>query len=289
MSPQSAYTGIIPARAGFTHDRRGEQRSRRDHPRSRGVYPLPFLRFWCRQGSSPLARGLRDPRGRHPRTRRIIPARAGFTSGTGSSITPSWDHPRSRGVYEDGVPTVVKGYGSSPLARGLLQASAEVAGPVGIIPARAGFTHRPGSTGSCTEDHPRSREVYNRMAEPYYEDEGSSPLARGLRGVQQHRLSSGRIIPARAGFTPGAGPAPITGRDHPRSRGVYGSADGRVPLALWIIPARAGFTSPSSWRRRATGDHPRSRGVYKTASAAATIAGGSSPLARGLRRRFVIE
>ena len=74
-------SGIIPARAGFTRRRGRAFRRIGDHPRSRGVY---FLRRCSRRGplgSSPLARGLR-PRGavvrRHPR---IIPARAGFTSG----------------------------------------------------------------------------------------------------------------------------------------------------------------------------------------------------------------
>ena len=72
----------------------------------------------------------------------------------------------------------------------------------------------------------------------------------------------GRIIPARAGFTPERFGAKLPLQDHPRSRGVYvnafGTADaisGSSPLArglpyrkVWfaarrrIIPARAGFT-----------------------------------------------
>ena len=39
------------------------------------------------------------------------------------------------------------------------------------------------------------------MAEPYYEDEGSSPLARGLQDARGALRPDGRIIPARAGFT----------------------------------------------------------------------------------------
>ena len=54
-----ARTGIIPARAGFTpRDARGRI-SRRDHPRSRGVYPRTTARGAASFGSSPLARGLR--------------------------------------------------------------------------------------------------------------------------------------------------------------------------------------------------------------------------------------
>ena len=92
--------------------------------------------------------------------------------------------------------------------------------------------------------------------------------------------------------------------DHPRSRGVYHAKvrtrvieEGSSPLARGlqfatntdvtqrrIIPARAGFTCPKG-RRTSTGpDHPRSRGVYGRRHDPAVAAGGSSPLARGLRR-----
>ena len=92
-------------------------------------------------------------------------------------------------------------------------------------------------------------------------------------------------------------------RDHPRSRGVYGSSatpqariSGSSPLARGlragpgcpaggpgIIPARAGFTWRRSPRDRHRRDHPRSRGVYSAAATGAASRRGSSPLARGLR------
>ena len=91
---------------------------------------------------------------------------------------------------------------------------------------------------------------------------GSSPLARGLLQEIIRRQAHGRIIPARAGFTPRADAVRPPTSDHPRSRGVYrGSVVGAVlehgssPLARGlhratlnskiidrIIPARAGFT-----------------------------------------------
>jgi len=56
-----------------------------------------------------------------------------------------------------------------------------------------------------------------------------------------------------------------------------------------IIPARAGFTHPLLCARRKGPDHPRSRGVYVLAAQAAKFLGGSSPLARGLRRRLLLS
>ena len=52
-----------------------------------------------------------------------------------------------------------------------------------------------------------------------------------------------------------------------------------------IIPARAGFTRRHSSHCPAGRDHPRSRGVYLVSPALNTRSAGSSPLARGLRRR----
>ena len=133
---------------------------------------------------------------------------------------------------------------------------------------------------------------------------GSSPLARGLRDLDNGKYGVDRIIPARAGFTFFRVTVGAVGTDHPRSRGVYlrrlcGTClrHGSSPLARGllvtgrrrmclrgIIPARAGFTgstaTPSGWLT----DHPRSRGVYWCHLAQGLCSPGSSPLARGLRQ-----
>ena len=70
---------IIPARAGFTANRGRSPFGRRDHPRSRGVYLYAILPDWNVKGSSPLARGLHSKETQNTESRRIIPARAGFT------------------------------------------------------------------------------------------------------------------------------------------------------------------------------------------------------------------
>ena len=151
-------------------------------------------------------------------------------------------------------------------------------------------------------DHPRSRGVYVYVSLGNMTLEGSSPLARGLRGGSAPPQGADRIIPARAGFTRRPPPEGDVCWDHPRSRGVYRGRKcsprtrrGSSPLARGlpaahksgrivrrIIPARAGFTRGPRSQTRSARDHPRSRGVYASASHSLPSTGGSSPLARGL-------
>ena len=132
--------------------------------------------------------------------------------------------------------------------------------------------------------------------------DGSSPLARGLRGEGRRIGEQLGIIPARAGFTIQFRQVASQSRDHPRSRGVYQpgappreGSSGSSPLARGlrleprpqlsagrIIPARAGFTSTRVLLPWLSRDHPRSRGVYMGAGRLAQRPVGSSPLARGL-------
>ena len=279
--------GIIPARAGFTPRQLRKGPPCGDHPRSRGVYEVSAFPHSPKPGSSPLARGLPEYRMGDGLGLRIIPARAGFTMNPTKARASSQDHPRSRGVYVFYDVEVYRNLGSSPLARGLPGGRRCGTGPRG--------------------DHPRSRGVYRLVRRQGPGVPGSSPLARGLPHVEQGLDLLGRIIPARAGFTPTSprtGPCP---GDHPRSRGVYRSydlmvrgRDGSSPLArgllarniairfaAGIIPARAGFTVRPRHRHRRVGDHPRSRGVYDEKGWHATGAQGSSPLARGLLEAVV--
>ena len=220
--PCGNHAGIIPARAGFTVSRTSTREHKQDHPRSRGVYGWVFWFWWCSDGSSPLARGLPTPRTVPCSTRRIIPARAGFTAPGGSppsrhadhprsrgvySRSPCrgagrWDHPRSRGVYWVVLSTLSACDGSSPLARGLLVWCASRFKGSRIIPARAGFTRGRHPCIVLSPDHPRSRGVYLIRSIMLLFVPGSSPLARGLQVVQRGLVFPARIIPARAGFTP---------------------------------------------------------------------------------------
>ena len=174
-----------------------------------------------------------------------------------------------------------------------------------IIPARAGFTGGFNERVTLGRDHPRSRGVYRTIAATSALAPGSSPLARGLQLPSRLGDIHERIIPARAGFTHTALDAHRCGADHPRSRGVYPgppcqntSPNGSSPLARGlrpayqgglpvgrIIPARAGFTERRTRTRGTPRDHPRSRGVYSSQAVSAATTWGSSPLARGLRRK----
>ena len=111
--------------------------------------------------------------------------------------------------------------GSSPLARGLRCAGVLPLHRRRIIPARAGFTQFPFTSGEKAWDHPRSRGVYPPVAAGSRGPGGSSPLARGLLRETFSALETLRIIPARAGFTLAHIVREAIREDHPRSRGVY--------------------------------------------------------------------
>ena len=243
--------------------------TRRDHPRSRGVYSRRKISPARTSGSSPLARGLHRGMTAFPFCTGIIPARAGFTVRVRTSSSSLTDHPRSRGVYGRQVACGLVDAGSSPLARGLPDQVSSPAPRKGIIPARAGFTMMKPRRSGRGSDHPRSRGVYIVIVLVEKVFEGSSPLARGLLPGDLAGVGGDGIIPARAGFTrPGILACPPK-RDHPRSRGVYPDGrrymqvnSGSSPLARGlpqfldtlrdrhrIIPARAGFTPPfPDWR-----------------------------------------
>ena len=174
-----------------------------------------------RRGSSPLARGLPHAGAAADAEWGIIPARAGFTPVSPRWSPPSSDHPRSRGVYNPLPGSEFMSAGSSPLARGLRDVSTAFRSGPGIIPARAGFTRAVTAQTPAGADHPRSRGVYVRVSLAPGSVRGSSPLARGLRGISRLLRARLGIIPARAGFTRSCRAKSKRWGDHPRSRGVY--------------------------------------------------------------------
>ena len=176
-----SFERIIPARAGFTAKTCLSWTLTRDHPRSRGVYVRAPQTPSQAPGSSPLARGLQTLSVHAQKRLGIIPARAGFTRRLVPARTRRRDHPRSRGVYA----FILGRAGNGPR----------------IIPARAGFTPLSTRPATRSTDHPRSRGVYRPAWRAWGCGMGSSPLARGLPPSHLAVCVSGRIIPARAGFT----------------------------------------------------------------------------------------
>ena len=130
---------------------------------------------------------------------------------------------------------------------------------------------------------------------------GSSPLARGTRGLCVLKYPLVRLIPARAGNTLFICSHTPSTAAHPRSRGEhhfthYGCRRdrGSSPLARGtlllvladallsrLIPARAGNTLGIAGLPASDAAHPRSRGEHTGKLNASPVIFGSSPLARG--------
>ena len=131
---------FIPARAGNTTSAPSPPPSRPVHPRSRGEHYFGSVSAALQTGSSPLARGTLDVSQTLTRALRFIPARAGNTGASPRPTRASPVHPRSRGEHVQlGSPHRLK-TGSSPLARGTLEARGLGHGERRFIPARAGNT-----------------------------------------------------------------------------------------------------------------------------------------------------
>ena len=155
-----AAAGIIPALAGNTRPAGHSGFTATDHPRSRGEYE-ELNDLWIRvEGSSPLSRGIRQPRACTGRRRRIIPALAGNTLGAASCAAATEDHPRSRGEYQQRRHRHHHGPGSSPLSRGIRGIGKTYGAKKRIIPALAGNTVTARWSPAESMDHPRSRGEY---------------------------------------------------------------------------------------------------------------------------------
>ena len=293
---------IIPAHAGFTCLPARSWTRRRDHPRTRGVYPMSAAKSPTWAGSSPHMRGLLPRATVAVPPSGIIPAHAGFTPCAEHVRGVHRDHPRTRGVYSPPSRSPACSAGSSPHTRGLRGRRGSRSSRVRIIPAHAGFTADLARLPPEQPDHPRTRGVYSRPGTYTTPSQGSSPHTRGLRlrAAPTHPVL--RIIPAHAGFTRQRRTVPQGGRDHPRTRGVYreghprptpgrGSSPhtrglrrhGRGADRLErIIPAHAGFTCAARPRTCPPRDHPRTRGVYVVEDGRQIAHMGSSPHTRGL-------
>ena len=304
-SRRTPGTGTTPARAGRTNCGRSSWAAWWDHPRSRGEN-TPFTpAAYSGSGPPPLARGEPATMARRGLCCRTTPARAGRTSRRMWLACARRDHPRSRGENDAPLRCYTWATGPPPLARGEPPATTPRVTRRRTTPARAGRTLRFSSSRRMARDHPRSRGENHRCQSGFQNGRGPPPLARGERRRRLRPLPSGRTTPARAGRTRIGPQSPVSGRDHPRSRGEdsISSIDpetpaGPPPLARGrparprasrrprrTTPARAGKTTGPDCSASASRDHPRSRGEDMYRSGVNAPDGGPPPLARGRLER----
>ena len=176
--------GLIPAHAGKTGFKAGDDRASGAHPRSRGENRRRWLAHEIAMGSSPLTRGKHAIMTRAYEGGGLIPAHAGKTSGSSACSRTRRAHPRSRGENRAFYSWALDARGSSPLTRGKPWAQIKAAVSVGLIPAHAGKTARPRLPTSQARAHPRSRGENLAFVVPIVLVGGSSPLTRGKRRGQ---------------------------------------------------------------------------------------------------------
>ena len=132
---------------------------------------------------------------------------------------------------------------------------------------------------------------------------GSSPRARGTRGLHHGARGGERFIPASAGNTAAAAASSPPAAVHPRERGEHApnivhhwDSLGSSPRArgtperspgaagrMRFIPASAGNTSPMCRCWGSEPVHPRERGEHPADGIGLCATAGSSPRARGTR------
>ncbi len=196
-----AQRRLIPAGAGNTPRHAAMLRFPAAHPRRRGEHRFSCCRLHRCCGSSPQARGTLGSGTGSPGRRRLIPAGAGNTCKSMARTAAPTAHPRRRGEHPSCVHMCSSAVGSSPQARGTPGQAATARGCSRLIPAGAGNTRRPTARPACNPAHPRRRgEHLGLIADPF-NNAGSSPQARGTRGVPSSWPMTSRLIPAGAGNT----------------------------------------------------------------------------------------
>ena len=232
-------------------------------------------------GSSPRVRGKLAQRPLAASQHRIIPARAGQTRMCAFPAGRRPDHPRACGANQVHSVFFPSQVGSSPRVRGKPGAGLEISFIRRIIPARAGQTPRSKGILDPKSDHPRACGANPDSSWTRRSPFGSSPRVRGKPAHGVMVEAELRIIPARAGQTPGCRCPPVRRSDHPRACGAnqvhsvfFPSQVGSSPRVRGkpgagleisfirrIIPARAGQTWRADASTTACPDHPRACGA----------------------------
>lgn len=166
-------------------------------------------------------RGILTRKAYTSQKRRIIPACAGNTLSILCALSNRSNHPRLRGEYvayalQRDIP-----WGSSPLARGILNRCVCKSYISRIIPACAGNTKSDKYCQNLYWDHPRLCGEYLLSPSIWCVMLGSSSLVRGIRGRNGTKGLLDRIIPACVGNTKTNCTNITITKDHPRLCGEY--------------------------------------------------------------------
>ena len=151
-------------------------------------------------------------------------------------------HPRVRGERKLPCGVFRADVGSSPRARGTLEAPSEACAHVRFIPACAGNAPLRPTPEPASTVHPRVRGERYHQEKQAPDESGSSPRARGTLGISRGILTRRRFIPACAGNAYGLAATPALDAVHPRVRGER--------YAVLVGPIRTIGSSP-----RARGTH----------------------------------
>ena len=178
---QAARRRLIPARAGKTCSGGGPCSTTRAHPRACGENTGGAGTVRAPRGSSPRVRGKPHPPARGRAPARLIPARAGKTSGVPETWCSSTAHPRACGENQDENIVNLSKDGSSPRVRGKLARDQRQGRGDRLIPARAGKTANAVWAAPMMAAHPRACGENVAWTPLQMASQGSSPRVRGKR------------------------------------------------------------------------------------------------------------
>ena len=292
---------FIPACAGNASHTDQEEAREAVHPRMRGERVVLRDGLSLLDGSSPHARGTREPvpGGDHPN--RFIPACAGNAHLANFRCRIDTVHPRMRGERTVVSRSTRAAVGSSPHARGTQRHRRLLGLWRRFIPACAGNAVWLNAAPTRPTVHPRMRGERRQSVGLRGADGGSSPHARGTPMRSMACAIYQRFIPACAGNANVNRAGRASPAVHPRMRGERKArgehihrGDGSSPHARgtrtsWrsacmrtrFIPACAGNAKMNVQIVSTQTVHPRMRGERRAERGRTGSLGGSSPHARG--------
>ena len=235
---------------------------------------------------------------------RLIPTGAGNTLLPDGSpwVEPAHPHRRGEHLWRGGHPEHAGG--SSPQARGTLDAEYDLDQWLRLIPTGAGNTQPDDLRLHRCAAHPHRRGEHCLPKPTNGKGGGSSPQARGTHRDDPRRTGHRRLIPTGAGNTNPGGICWNSPPAHPHRRGehsltskvgseLYGSSPQargtpgcrqRRSCCHRLIPTGAGNTAGRIAGNCGHAAHPHRRGEHYKATTNANPERGSSPQARGTRR-----